>query len=151
MAFCIFLDRVCHLKRTICHYNIAMSPSLFFRVASVATVIAIWILSFLPGSAMPDVPGSDKWHHALAYFACMFCWAQIYRLPVQRLQLAIAITLMGILIECLQDLTTYRSFEWLDMVADAVGVTMAWLVVTVQLAVQRRYASHSRRVDPPPR
>ena len=119
-----------------------MTSALFFRLASIAVLIGIWILSFLPGSGMPDVPGNDKWHHALAYFACMFLWAQCYLAPAQRLKLAIIFILMGALIECLQGLTDYRSFEWLDMLADAVGVILAWLLVTVQLAVQRRFASN---------
>lgn len=117
-----------------------MSPLLFFRLASIAVLIAVWVLSFLPGSGMPSVPGNDKWHHALAYFACMYCWGHWFRLPAQRLKLAIIFILMGALIECLQGLTDYRSFEWLDMVADAVGVALAWVVVTVQLSLQRRYA-----------
>ena len=121
-----------------------MNSALFFRLASIAVLIAIWILSFLPGSGMPDVPGSDKWHHALAYFACMFFWGQCYLAPAQRLKLAIIFILMGALIECLQGLTDYRSFEWLDMLADAVGVVLAWLVVTVQLAIQRRFAANKR-------
>ena len=122
-----------------------MTSALFFRLASIAVLIAIWILSFLPGSGMPDVPGNDKWHHALAYFACMFLWAQCYLAPAQRLKLAIIFILMGALIECLQGLTDYRSFEWLDMLADAVGVILAWLVVSVQLAVQRRFAGNKQR------
>lgn len=120
-----------------------MSRSLFFRLSSIAVLIAIWILSFLPGSAMPDVPGSDKWHHALAYFACMFCWGQLYLAPAQRLKLAILFILMGALIEFLQGLTDYRSFEWLDMLADAVGVVLAWFIVTVQLAIQRRFSENA--------
>ena len=110
-----------------------------FRAASFAVVIAIWILSFLPATGMPHVPGSDKWHHALAYFACMFCWGQWITIPVQRLKLAAIFIFMGALIECLQGLTDYRTFEWLDMLADAVGVALAWLVVTVQLSIKRRY------------
>ena len=126
-----------------------MSPTLFFRIASIAVVVIIWILSFLPGAVMPDVPGSDKWHHALAYFVCMFCWGQWFTIPVQRLKLAAIFIFMGALIECLQGLTDYRSFEWLDMLADTVGVMLAWFVVTVQLAVQRRYAGNGRGPRPP--
>ena len=120
-----------------------MSPLLFFRLASIAVLIAVWVLSFLPGSGMPSVPGNDNWHHALAYFACMFCWGHWFRLPAQRLKLAIIFILMGALIEYLQGLTDYRSFEWLDMLADAAGVALAWVVVTVQLSLQRRYAGSS--------
>lgn len=117
-----------------------MSNSLFFRLACIVVLLAIWILSFLPGSIMPSVPGTDKLHHALAYFALMFCWGQLFISPRPRLNLAITFVVMGALIECLQGLTTYRSFEWLDMLADAIGVALAWTAVTVQLAVQRRFA-----------
>ena len=117
-----------------------MSNSLFFRLACIVVLLTIWILSFLPGSIMPSVPGTDKLHHALAYFALMFCWGQLFISPRPRLNLAITFVVMGALIECLQGLTTYRSFEWLDMLADAIGVALAWTAVTVQLAVQRRFA-----------
>ena len=126
-----------------------MTSTLFFRLASIAVLIAIWILSFLPGPLMLSVPGGDKWHHALAYFACMFCWGQWFTIPVQRLKLAVTFIFMGALIECLQGLTDYRSFEWLDMVADTVGVVLAWVVVTVQLSIQRRFASSGKQGRPP--
>ena len=129
-------------------YNMHMTPALFFRLASVGILIAIWILSFLPGSAMPSVSGGDKLHHGLAYFACMFAWGQWFTGAVPRLRLAIIFIVMGALIECLQGLTSYRSFEWLDMAADTVGVTLAWLVATVQLAVQRRFAPEYKRTRP---
>lgn len=118
-----------------------MSKTHLFRVASITILIAIWVLSFLPSSGLPSVPGNDKWHHGLAYFTCMFCWAQWITPPGPRLKLAVAFILMGALIECLQGLTTYRTFEWLDMLANTVGVILAWFVVTVQLAVQRRLST----------
>ena len=121
-----------------------MSNSLFFRLASIAALLAIWLFSFLPGSAMPSLPGTDKWHHALAYFALMLCWGQWFLQPLPRFKLAITFVVMGALIECLQGMTTYRSFEWLDMLADAVGVVLAWMAVTLQLAVQRRFARQAR-------
>lgn len=99
---------------------------------------------------MPNIPGTDKWHHALAYFVCMFCWGQVHTRPLARLKLAITFTIMGALIECLQGLSTYRSFEWLDMVADAIGAALAWLVLTVQFAIQRRLSPlHSSNRRPP--
>ncbi|MEO8102280.1 MAG: VanZ family protein [Betaproteobacteria bacterium] len=110
----------------------------FFRWAGTIVLIAIWALSLLPGPALPAVPGSDKWHHSLAYFACMFCWGQVFRRPLPRLRLAMAFVAMGILIECIQYFTPTRSFEFLDMAANAIGVTLAWFVVTVQISVGRR-------------
>ena len=126
-----------------------MSHTLFFRIAGIAVLVAIWTLSLLPGPAMPNVPGDDKWQHALAYFACMFCWGQLYRLPVQRLRLAITFALMGVLIECIQYFTLTRSFEFLDMLADALGVIAAWLVVTVQFSVERRLSRRPPAAPPP--
>jgi VanZ family protein len=126
-----------------------MSANVFFRLASVAIVFAIWALSFLPASGLPDVPGNDKWHHALAYFAGMFCWGQWFTRPLPRLKLAIFFIAMGALIECLQGLTSYRFFEWLDMLANAVGVALAWLVVTVQLAIRRRFSDYKLSDRPP--
>ncbi len=109
-----------------------------FRTAGIGIVVAIWVLSLIPLS-QSGVPGSDKFHHAFAYFACMFCWGQALPRAATRLKLALIFTAMGALIECAQGLTSYRSFEWLDMVANATGVIIAWLVVTVQLSIQRRY------------
>jgi len=115
-----------------------MNRTLFFRIASIAVLAATWILSLLPAPDMPHFAGSDKLHHALAYFACMFCWGQLYPLPLQRLKLAIAFVAMGVMLECIQYFTPTRSFEFLDMLADAVGAIAGWFVVTVQLSVERR-------------
>lgn len=128
--------------------NTQMNRTRFFRVASIAVLIAVWALSLLPGPDVPAVPGGDKLHHALAYFACMFCWGQLYRRPVQRLKLAIGFVAMGALIECIQYLTPTRSFEFLDMLADALGVIAGWFVVTVQLSVERRLASRALSSHP---
>ena len=125
-----------------------MRRTLFFRIAGIIVLIAIWTLSLLPGPYMPEFPGSDKWHHALAYFTCMFCWGQVYRRPVQRLQLALAFAAMGVLIECLQYFTPTRSFEFLDMLANASGVIVAWFVVTVQLSVERRLSRGTTTSSP---
>ena len=123
-----------------------MSPVLFFRLASVAALIGIWVLSFLPASLMPAVPGTDKWHHALAYFVVMLFWGQWFRRPVARLLLAFLFISMGAVIECLQGLTSYRSFEWLDIVADVAGVTFGWMVVSIQLAFHRRFRSDTEPI-----
>ena len=74
----------------------------------------------------------------------MFCWGQWFIQARTRLKLAIAFVALGALIECLQGLTSYRSFEWLDIVADTIGVAIAWTVVSVQLAIQRRFAPQAK-------
>ena len=112
-------------------------------ITAIGIVIAIWVLSLLPLS-QSGVPGSDKIHHFLAYFACMFFWGQCYPRPAQRLVLTILFILMGVLVEFAQGLTGYRYYDWQDMVANGIGVAAAWLVVAIQLSVQRRVAGERR-------
>lgn len=126
-----------------------MKRTRFFRSVGIAILIAIWTLSLLPATALPSVPGSDKWHHTIAYFACMFCWGQLCRRPVQRLKLAITFAAMGALIECIQYFTPTRSFEFMDMLANTAGVVVAWFVVTVQLSVERRLFRRAPSSPPP--
>ena len=116
-----------------------MTRTLFIQIAAIVVLLATWILSLLPAPAMPNIQGNDKLHHALAYFACMFFWGQLFREPLQRIKLAISFGAMGALIECIQYFMPTRSFELLDIVADVAGVSVAWLVVTVQLSIVRRW------------
>ena len=109
------------------------------KIAGIVIILTIFLLSLLPAWDLPNAPGNDKLHHAIAYFACMFCWGQVYRQPMHRLRLASGFIAMGVLIECLQFFTATRSFELLDMVANAAGIITAWLVVTVQLSIERRW------------
>jgi VanZ family protein len=119
-----------------------MSRPTIFSFAGIVIVVAIWGLSLAPITGeLDDMPGNDKLHHALAYFVCMACWGQVFVRPLPRLKTALLLVLMGALVECVQGLTPSRAFEWLDMLANTAGVSVAWLVVTVQLAIQRRWAS----------
>lgn len=121
-----------------------MTYQQLLRLAGIGIILTIWVLSLIPLDNI-HVPGGDKSHHFIAYFTCMAVWGQLYRLPATRLKLTVAFILMGALIECVQGLTPYRFFEWMDMVANAIGVTAAWLAVTVQQSVQRRFAPPSRQ------
>lgn len=125
-----------------------MTRQQFFKLAGFGTLAAIFVLSLLPGPDVPNIPGSDKLHHALAYFACMYCWGQAYSLPVQRLRFAIGLIATGVLIEYMQYFTPTRSFDFLDMVANTSGVITAWLVVTVQMSIERRWFSASASGEP---
>lgn len=115
-----------------------MTYQKLLRLAGFGIVLTIWVLSLIPVDNI-HVPGGDKTHHFIAYFTCMFVWGQLYVAPSARLRLAIAFIVMGVLVECAQGLTSYRFFEWMDMVANAIGVVAAWLVVTLQHAVHRRF------------
>ena len=79
---------------------------------------------------LPDISFLDKWTHFVMYGGmCSVMWWEYLR-HHDNWKLFIwawlSPTLMGGLIELVQEnLTTNRSGEWLDLAADAVGVTLA--------------------------
>ena len=73
-----------------------------------------------------DVKFSDKILHVIGYFGVMGWFMQIYHGQNYRLALALAFIVMGISLEFLQDLGGVRYFEFNDMLANTLGVLLAW-------------------------
>jgi len=71
---------------------------------------------------------SDKVLHMTAYASSMGWFMQLYPRHRQRFFLAVLLVAQGIGIEFLQGLTDYRSFDYWDMVANTLGVGLAWLL-----------------------
>lgn len=92
------------------------------RVVGWLMVLAVTVLSLMP-VAVDLSEGRDKWSHWLAYAALMWWFSMLHR---RRMPLALALVAMGVLIECLQGLTGYRSFDVHDMLANALGVISGW-------------------------
>lgn len=108
-------------------------------------VVAITLLSLLPIPEVPvakDVPLADKWTHMVMYGTLTLAiWVQYLRAHERvcwtRLMLygVVAPAAWGGLMELAQAyLTTYRSGDWLDFVANCIGVAIA---VVLGLAVVR--------------
>lgn len=96
-----------------------------WRFGAWALVVAIWILSLIPPTGIP-MPSSDKSGHFIAYFVTMAWFILCYRSTTP---VAGALIAMGILLEFLQGLTGYRTFDPLDMLANSGGVITAWILV----------------------
>lgn len=100
-------------------------------------VAAIWYLSFFtpPHTELDNVRFVDKWAHVLMYGGtCAVFWAEHLlrgrRTAVTRAAVAagwLAPLLMGGAIELLQAYCTggRRSGDWLDLCANAVGISLA--------------------------
>ncbi len=73
-----------------------------------------------------DFKNQDKVFHALAYFALMAWFAQIYHDKFQRNMIALVFVFMGIALECLQSFNPNRYFDLADMLANAVGVAIGF-------------------------
>lgn len=92
-------------------------------------VVSVCLLSLLPLS-MPStgVENGDKLGHFLAY-AVMTYW--FLHLSQKQWLVVCLFLMMGLGIEALQGITTYRYFEWLDLLANTFGVLLAFVVFSV--------------------
>lgn len=100
----------------------------WWRVGGALLVLSVMVLSLIRDA--PEIPiyWGDKLGHLLAYGALMSWFAQIDRRWQARLCWALAFIAMGIALEFVQGMTTYRSFDAFDMLANAIGVLLGWLV-----------------------
>ena len=76
----------------------------------------------------PDFPFQDKFFHALAYFALMSWFAQIYHDKFQRNMIAVVFLLMGLLMEYIQSFDPNRMAEMADVLANALGVFFGFIL-----------------------
>lgn len=104
--------------------------------ASVVFFLAIWYLSFFtpPKTGLDDITLIDKWVHIIMYGGtCGVLWAEYLRKhtrldTMKLLAMAwLAPIIMSGAIELLQEYCTdgRRSGDWLDLAANAIGVTAA--------------------------
>lgn len=70
----------------------------------------------------------DKYAHVFAYGTLMFWFAQLYAGSKPRVLYACAFVALGVALEFVQQLTDYRTFEVADMIVDASGVLIGWIV-----------------------
>ncbi|MDK2125696.1 VanZ family protein [Parachitinimonas caeni] len=91
------------------------------RLIGVCIALAILAGSLLPLS-MPPAANSDKLLHLAGYGLLSGWWCLC--LPHHRLRVALVATFYGVLIECLQALTPFRSFDVLDMLANGCGALL---------------------------
>ena len=95
-------------------------------------IAAVFYMSLTP----VDIPAEhfDKIYHAATYAIVMGWFAQLYTGLRSHTLLALAFILMGALIEVLQGFHPMRYFDVLDMLANAIGVAIAWLLARFGLS-----------------
>ena len=101
-------------------------PLIWTAVAWSLVVVIVYLS--LAKTSIP-VPGAhaDKYGHVLAYGVVMFWFLQIYECTPSRLTIGGGLLGLGVALEFAQSWTGYRTFDYADMVADAIGVTLGWL------------------------
>ncbi len=138
--------------RYLCHFEVKRLYGLARRYPlTVVLVAVIWYLSFFtpPHTPLDHVKLIDKWVHITMYGGtCTVMWMEYLRkhrkienkAKLVLLAWAAPIAMSG-LIELLQEYCTggRRSGDWLDLTANAIGVTLA-AVIGVAMARRRAKA-----------
>lgn len=117
-------------------------PLKLWRAAFWTAAFAVLALSLMPTT--PETPGTgwDKTNHLLAY-------ALLAGLGLRAYVQWPWVVLLGLLahggmVEALQSFTPHRLAEWSDLLADALGLLLGWVVMYVARRVHRG-ASQPRR------
>ena len=109
--------------------NIFLLIRTYWALVSLLILTAITLLSLWPADQLPNVPGTDKTHHFIAYAGLMFPVA----LRQHKYWLVIGLVFIGWsgAIELIQPYVN-RYGEWLDMLANSggifCGVLMGYLI-----------------------
>jgi hypothetical protein len=106
--------------------------SLWQAIGALLVALVIY-LSLTPDPIALPGPSGDKGGHVLAYATLMFWFAQLDAGLRRRIGWATAFIAMGITLEFVQRAIGYRSFEFFDMLAGALGVGAGWLAAPPRL------------------
>ena len=105
-------------------------------------VLAVILASLAPGGPDMRWVASDKLLHAVSYACLAFWFSGIYRKSRFPWILG-GLMLLGLVLELIQGRLSYRSFEYLDLLANAVGALLglgvaAWLAGSWCAWLERR-------------
>ena len=97
---------------------------ILFVFLAAAVMPALW---FWPDISQSKFPLMDKWLHILSFlFLSLWFSGQYKRSSYWRL--AVGLTIFGILIELCQRMISYRTAEWMDLVADLFGIGIGIII-----------------------
>jgi VanZ family protein len=86
---------------------------------------AVVVLSLIP-LEVDLVENEDKLAHFVAYGSLAFWFGMLVEGRGRQFGAALGFAAMGVMLEFLQGLTAYRTFEVADMVANALGAALGW-------------------------
>ena len=95
-------------------------------------VLSVVVLSLVPLNVDLD-EGRDKIAHSLAYAGMSFWFGMLFAGRARQTGIAVAFAAMGVVIEFLQGMTGYRTFDPFDMIANGVGAALGWGLVQTPL------------------
>lgn len=90
-------------------------------------VAGVCVGSLLPGSTMPSIRLGDKLLHAGSYFLLMIWFAGLYERR-RHVFIAAVLVVLGFALDALQGSVSRRSFDLLDVAANAGGIVAGWII-----------------------
>jgi VanZ family protein len=100
----------------------------FWLACGAAFMSLVVFLSLTPDPPSTPTLETVKTGHVLAYAWLMLWFSQIYRGTLVRAGIALALVALGVGLEYAQALTGYRTFAFSDMVDDAIGVAIGFVL-----------------------
>jgi len=109
-------------------------PRMWFALW-VLMIVAVIVLSLMPGPPIPLMLTIGKVDHLIAYLALTVFAVQLYATRRAQLVAALAMVALGIAMELAQGyLTTYRDMSAYDALVDTVGVAIGFATAWTPLA-----------------
>ncbi len=106
-----------------------------WKILSGVGLALIAVMSLVPLPELPLFPGSDKTHHLIAYSLLMFPVA--LHKPKKWLWIALGFTAWSGVIELIQPYVN-RYGEWLDLLANTLGVVMGFVIARCVIKFNNR-------------
>ena len=98
--------------------------ALLLVVLAAAVAPTLWFWPDIPPAKFPLL---DKWLHAVTFlFLSLWFTGQYNRSSYWRL--VVSLTAFGVLIELCQRMVSYRTAEWMDLVADILGLSLGFII-----------------------
>ncbi len=113
-------------------------------------IVAVIVLSLMPGPPIPQALTVGKLDHMVAYLALAAFAVQLYWATRTQLLVALALVGLGIALEFAQGyLTTYRDMSAYDALVDTIGVVLGIAtartpLATVLLRIDQGWAREER-------
>jgi VanZ family protein len=109
-----------------------------WQVASLTLLLLVLAATLMPAvwfwddrfKAMSWFDGVDKWFHGVTFLVLSVWFTGLYR-KRSYWKIGIGLLLFGLVIEACQRMVSYRTAEWLDVGADAVGIILGLVIGAV--------------------
>jgi len=120
----------------------------FWEALGCLMLLAVIVLSLVQIDQPLEVPGADKFEHAIAYGVLMYWWGMVQ--PDRLSRWVLFLPALGLILELAQLRMPGRFMEWRDVIANLAGVMLAYLLLRTRARSLLGWIDHKLfdRTDP---